>query len=180
VDYRGDGWPGDFRVTTDDGRTAAISYEESWGGVLTKNRQWRCLICPDHTGEFADLSIGDPWYRRWRLSEPGRSLVVVRTETGRRLLESALAGGAIAGRVLDLDRLPQSQPGLQSTRGAVWGRVLTMRLLGLPAPRFRGMPAFRLWWRLSWREKLTSTVGTARRVRARRLRKPEFPLRKAV
>lgn len=173
VDYRGEGWPGEFRVETHDGRRASTSYAESWG-KLTKHRQWRCLICPDHTGEFADLSVGDPWYRPVIEGEAGRSLVVIRTERGRRLLDSALAGGALEGAPLALDKLPASQPNLESTRGAVWGRVLSMRLLGMPAPEFRGMPSFRLWWRLPLRARLTSTLGTARRIFLRRLRRPEF------
>ena len=174
LDYRGEGWPGRFRVRTKEGTAASMSYEESWGGTLTKHRQWRCLICPDHTGEFADLSVGDPWYRKVNRDEPGRSLVVVRTEQGRAALDAALEQGALAGHRLPLTRLPQSQPGLERTRGAVWARLLTMRLLGLPAPRYRGMPAFRLWWKLSLRDKITSTGGTWRRVRARRLSEPEF------
>lgn len=173
LDYRGEGWPGRFRLRTTDGRTASTTYAESWG-ELTKHRQWRCLICPDHTGEFADLGIGDPWYRSIHDGEAGRSLVVVRTERGRAALAAALADGAVEGHELPLERLPESQPGLEATRGAVWGRVLTMRILGLPTPRFRGMPAFRLWWKLPARAKLTSTGGTWRRVRARRLWKPEF------
>lgn len=173
LDYRGEGWPGRFRATTRDGQTVSASYAESWG-ALTKHRQWRCLVCPDHTGEFADLGIGDPWYREPDGTEPGRSLVVVRTERGRAALAAALADGAVEGHELDLYRLPQSQPSLEATRGAVWGRLLTMRLLGLPTPVFRGLPAARLWWRLSARGKLTSTGGTWRRIRSRRLRSPEF------
>lgn len=173
LDYRGEGWPGRFRVVTDPGERASTSYEESWG-ALTKHRQWRCLICPDHTGEFADLAIGDPWYRTVREGEAGRSLVVVRTERGRAALAAALADGAVDGHELPLDRLPESQPGLEATRGAVWGRLITMRLLGLPVPRFLGLPAGRLWWRLPFRDKLTSTGGTWRRIRSRRLRSPEF------
>ncbi|WP_228266559.1 Coenzyme F420 hydrogenase/dehydrogenase, beta subunit C-terminal domain [Ornithinimicrobium ciconiae] len=173
LDYRGEGWPGRFRVETVSGRRASTSYEESWG-ALTKHRQWRCLVCPDHTGEFADLGIGDPWYRTVREDEAGRSLVVVRTERGRAALAAALADGALEGHELPLQRLPQSQPGLESTRGAVWGRVLTMRILGLPIPRFRGMPSVRLWWKLPLRGKVTSTGGTWRRIQARRLRGPEF------
>lgn len=173
LDYRGEGWPGRFRVVTGAGERVSTTYEESWG-ALTKHRQWRCLICPDHTGEFADLGVGDPWYRTIRDDEDGRSLVVVRTERGRQAIEAALADGVLDGHVLPLERLPQSQPGLESTRGAVWGRLQTMRLLGLPTPRFRGMPAWRLWWKLSTREKLTSTGGTWRRIRARGLRRPEF------
>lgn len=174
VDYRGEGWPGRFRVSSRSGKTGSYSYAESWGGTLTKHRQWRCLICPDHTGEFADVAIGDPWYREVTDEEPGRSLVVVRTERGRQALLAALADGALEGHELPLSRLPESQPSLESTRGAVWGRVLTMRLAGLPAPSFRGMPAFRLWLRLPLRAKLTSSAGTWRRMRARGVRRPEL------
>lgn len=174
VDYRGEGWPGRFRVRTSEGLAGSFSYAEAWGGTLTKNRQWRCLICPDHTGEFADLAIGDPWYRDVTDDEPGRSLVVVRTERGRDALRAAITDGALDGEELPLSRLPESQPNLESTRGAVWGRVLTMRLLGLPTPRFLNMPAFRLWWKLPLRGKLTSTAGTWRRMRARGLWRPEL------
>src|SRR5699024_1376994 len=112
LDYRGAGWPGRFRVRSANGAAASMSYEESWGGTLTKHRQWRCLICPDHTGEFADLSVGDAWYRPVAAGEPGRSLVVVRTARGKAALAAALADGAIEGYELPLDRLPESQPGL--------------------------------------------------------------------
>ncbi|WP_324649592.1 Coenzyme F420 hydrogenase/dehydrogenase, beta subunit C-terminal domain [Georgenia sp. H159] len=173
VDYRGEGWPGSFRVRSRSGDVRSMSYAESWGGTLTKHRQWRCLICPDHTGEFADLSVGDPWYREVGPGEAGRSLVVVRTEAGRDALLAALADGSLAGGEVPLDLLPRSQPNLADTRGAVWGRVLTMRLMGLAAPSYRRMPALRLWWRLPLRGKITSIGGTYRRARLRGLRQPE-------
>ncbi len=174
VDYRGEGWPGRFRIRTREGREESMSYADSWGGVLTHQRQWRCLVCPDHTGEFADLSVGDPWYRPVQEGELGRSLVVVRTERGRDMLARALADGALVGERLDLERLRESQPNLEITRGAVWGRRWAMKVLGMPAPRFRGMPSLRAWLRLSWRAKASSTLGTVRRIVVRRLRRPEF------
>lgn len=177
VDYRGEGWPGRFRVRSHSGEVRSMSYADSWGGTLTKHRQWRCLICPDHTGEFADLSVGDPWYREIGPDEPGSSLVVVRTEAGRAALLAALADGALAGQEVDIDLLPRSQPSLADTRGAVWGRVLTMALMGLKVPRYRGMPAFRLWWQLPLRGKITSIGGTYRRARMRGLRRPEVTVR---
>ncbi|PSL04732.1 coenzyme F420 hydrogenase subunit beta [Haloactinopolyspora alba] len=173
LDYRGDGWPGRFRIRTADGQRSSLSYEDSWGDTLQKHRQWRCMICPDHTGEFADLSVGDPWYRPVRDDEPGRSLVVVRTPAGSAVLQAALRDGAVAGGPIPLDRLPQSQPNLASTRGSVWARVLTMRLAGLRAPRYRGMPGIRSWSRLGTRAKISSVGGTLKRIRRRRLREPE-------
>ncbi|HIZ37819.1 MAG TPA: Coenzyme F420 hydrogenase/dehydrogenase, beta subunit C-terminal domain [Candidatus Ruania gallistercoris] len=172
LDYRGDGWPGEFRFRTKSGQTRSLSYAESWGS-LTKRRQWRCMICPDHTGEFADLSVGDPWYRRTD-GQAGRSLVVVRTERGRAALQRALTDGAVQGGPLPLNKLPASQPSLESTRGSLWGRLVTLRLARVGTPTFRRMPTFRLWLRLSGRQKFSSFAGTVRRIRRRGLRRPEF------
>jgi coenzyme F420 hydrogenase subunit beta len=66
IRYRGEGWPGEMAATylTPRARrqsTRGISYEEGWGNILQKHRQWRCHLCADHTGEFADISVGDPW-----------------------------------------------------------------------------------------------------------------------
>lgn len=172
LDYRGEGWPGEFRVRTDTGERAATSYATAWGH-LTKHRQWRCRICPDHTGEFADLSVGDPWYRSIEEGEPGRSLVVVRTQRGHAALQAALAAGDVIGHRVPTERLRESQPSLEATRGAVWARVATMRLAGLPAPRFINLPSWRAWWRLGPRAKAGAVAGTLKRIRSRNLRQSE-------
>jgi coenzyme F420 hydrogenase subunit beta len=182
VRYRGQGWPGRFTVRSRSGKVRSLSYEESWGDILQRHRQWRCMVCPDHTGEFADISVGDPWYRTPGEGDQGESLVLVRTERGRAVLAGAMAGGAVRLRAVGADLLPRSQPNLLRTRGAVWGRVVTMRGMGLAVPRFRGLPMVRLWLRLTAREKVTSTVGTARRVVRRGLwrREPVRPFDGAV
>lgn len=173
--YRGNGWPGEATaVGVKDGHehTASLSYSDSWGAILQRHRQWRCHLCLDHTGEFADVSVGDPWYRDIAEGEVGRSLVVVRTERGREAVRAALAAGALTLERVALDVLPRSQPNLVLTRGAVWGRIATLRVMGMPAPRYRNMPAFGIWWsELSLRQKAASTLGTARRVHARALRR---------
>jgi coenzyme F420 hydrogenase subunit beta len=173
--YRGNGWPGvvEARVRTErEVVTRELSYEDAWGGVLQRHRQWRCYVCPDHTGEFADISVGDPWYRPLVSGEHGQSLIIVRSERGRQALAEAVASGAIVAQRVSTDLLPASQPNLLKVRGAVWGRVVVSRLFGVPAPRFKGMPMFGTWLRkLAWREKLRSTVGSVRRIRRRGLRR---------
>lgn len=169
VRYRGRGWPGRFTVTAQDGRQGSLSYEDSWGAILQKHRQWRCMVCPDHTGEFADVAVGDPWYQPTG-DDPGRSLVLVRTERGRQLVRAAAAAGALTLQQVLPQVLPDSQPNLAHTRGAVWGRVTAMRMMGLPTPRYRNLPMFSSWLALTPEQKLRSTVGTLRRIRARGLR----------
>lgn len=175
VHYRGNGWPGEARARlTDDPpeRRRELSYAESWGDILQKHRQWRCYLCPDHTGEFADVAVGDPWYRPTG-DDPGQSLVLARTERGVRLVEAAIAAGVLVLTPVAPTILPASQPNLLGARGAVWGRVATLRLAGLMAPRFRHLPMAGIWWRhLSLAEKLRSTLGTLRRIGRKRLREP--------
>lgn len=173
VRYRGNGWPGDATaVVSDDGdeREVRLTYDQSWGDILQRHRQWRCYVCADHTGEFADIAVGDPWYREVAPDEPGRSLVLVRTERGRELLATALASGQFVAQPVPWRRVPESQPGLRKVRGAVWGRLMMSRLAGVPAPEYSGLPMLRAWRReLSLREKMGSTFGLLRRIRVRGL-----------
>lgn len=164
VRYRGRGWPGRWTVTTRAGDTADLSYEDSWG-FLERYRQWRCHVCADHSGEFADVSVGDPWYRAPRPGEPGRSLVLVRTERGRRYVRAAVEAGYLALEPAEPSVVDASQPNLLKTRGALWGRLLALRLMGVPAPRYRGFPMFRFWLtKLDTKEKMQSILGTMKRV----------------
>ncbi len=175
VRYRGNGWPGHARAEgVRDGlpHEAELTYAESWGSILQKHRQWRCHLCLDHTGEFADIAVGDPWYREVAADDPGRSLVVVRTERGRATLAAAIAAGALLLERVDPSILPASQPNLVLTRGAVWGRRLALRSMRLPVPRYARMPSFRTWLRkLSFKQKGQSVLGTMSRARSRGLRR---------
>ncbi len=161
--YRGNGWPGKATavVRTEAGEeTRQLTYEQAWGEVLTRYQQWRCKMCADHTGEFADIAVGDPWYRTVEEGDPGRSLILARTERGRDILLAAAQAGYLRIEAADPSILPASQPSLLKTRGAVWGRLLGCRLAGVRTPEYENMPLFRHWWReLGWREKVRSTGG---------------------
>lgn len=172
--YRGDGWPGEatatFRSAMGSLETRSLTYDQSWGDILQRHRQWRCYVCADHTGEFADIAVGDPWYRKIEPGEPGRSLILARTERGRAAVRNAIEQGVLVAHQVPPEALPASQPGLRKVRGAVWGRLSILAALGLPRPRYRGLPTLGSWfWILTWREKAQSTLGTLRRVLRREL-----------
>jgi coenzyme F420 hydrogenase subunit beta len=171
--YRGRGWPGMFAawLKGDDEPALEMTYAESWGFVQAY-RPWATHIWPDGCGEHADISCGDPWYRKVRPGEQGSSLVVVRSEAGRRLVQGAMNEGYLALVPSSVSRVVESQRNLLTKKGAVWGRLMCMRLLGLPTPVHAGYRMFPTWLRIPFPEKLRSTVGTLRRILTRGYLKP--------
>lgn len=176
--YRGCGWPGATVVTMkgDGGRSRQMSYEESWGNILSKYTQFRCRLCPDSTGEFADVSCGDPWYREIQPDEKGWSLIVVRTEKGRRIVQEARKAGYLELQDADPSILPRSQKALLARRRHLWGRLFAMQMMRVPTPRFAGFSLFRIWLKLPVREKLRSFIGTLKRIIVRGWMKPLKPI----
>jgi len=171
--YRGQGWPGLFRVRErgDAGeREVSTSYADSWQ-ELQAYRQWRCYVCADHSGELADIAVGDPWYREIGEGEAGSSLILARTPRGRDYLHAAAEAGYLVLEARGSDIVDASQPELRRVRGAIWGRIHASRWLGAAAPRYRGFPMFPFWWReLSWKQKAQSFYGTVKRVFTKKLR----------
>lgn len=171
--YRGKGWPGMWTVHWDDelgkSHSGEMTYADSWH-FLQKYRQWRCYICPDHTGEFADIAVGDPWYRKVVPGEAGKSLIVARTQRGVEILRAAADAGYLVLETSDPSLLPRSQPNLLSTRGGLWGRLMVLRLFGAAVPQFAGFKLFQYWVsELTIKEKLRSFTGTAKRVFRKKL-----------
>ena len=176
--YRGNGWPGTMQARWRDANgeeyhSAEITYAEGWGEFLQSERRWRCRICSDHTGAFADISVGDPWHAPPSGDgEAGRSLIIARTERGRAFVEAAIRSGALIAEPRQRDVIARAQPNLAATHGAVWGRRLAMRMGGLPTPNDVGQSLFSQWWRLPARQKLASILGTWRRIVRERLWRP--------
>ena len=173
IRYRGRGWPGGFsvRLKGHSEWKQLATYEEAWG-FLQKYRPSRCYLCPDGTGEFADISCGDPWYRRIEKHELGMSLVLVRTERGREIVRGALQAGYVQLKSVRPEVLELSQKELLGKRGSIWGRLVTMKAFGVPAPSFQGFSLFRNWLQIPGTDKARSIFGTARRIIARNYFRP--------
>jgi coenzyme F420 hydrogenase subunit beta len=171
--YRGMGWPGMATVRRRNEKEVClkIPYKESWGFVQ-KYRPFRCYLCPDLTGEFADISLGDPWYREINEQESGQSLILIRTDRGRQIFHQALASGYIEAAQTTADVLYKSQKNLLKKRQAIWGRLLALKILGIHTPEIKGFHLFGNWLDLSLSEKIKSIGGTVRRIVQRNYFKP--------
>jgi len=174
IRYRGLGWPGrtTIRMNGTSQGERSMSYEESWGNILSKHTQFRCRLCPDSTGQPADISCGDPWYRPVEPDDPGRSLVLVRTEIGRAIVHEAMTAGYLQLERVGPDTLPRSQRALLQRRRHLWGRLLALRAFRVPVPRYRGFSLLTNWRTLPARDKIRSVFGTVCRIHQRKWNKP--------
>ena len=175
--YRGCGWPGMTvaKMKDRDDDIRQMTYQQSWGDILSNHGQFRCRLCPDGTGELSDISCGDPWYRDYGPDDPGRSLVLARTELGADILRKAMAADYLRLERVAPEALPTSQEALLKRRRHLWGRLAMMRAMQIPTPVYRGFNLFGNWLDLSLSEKVRSLMGTFRRVALRKLYRPCDP-----
>lgn len=167
--YRGFGWPGLASARTRDGGLSQMNYEESWGGHLSKEVQFRCKICPDAVGGVADLAMADAWFggeTGYPTFEelPGRSLIVSRTSAGERLLASAIASGAVETEPLDVDKIGEMQPSQASRKRLILARTMALSATLQPKPQMRGLQIAAAAKRARPSEQLRNFLGTARRI----------------
>ena len=178
VRYRGEGWPGRFTVKTENGKKAiSLSYEESWER-LSRYRPLRCHLCPDGFGQVADISCGDAWDDFNNNGNPGRSIVIVRTQRGREILHRAAAAGYVELVSCTADNVLAAQPNLVAKRREILSRLTSLWLFSAPVPQFKGFSLLHGWMRLPFRRKARSILGSIKRVMFRRLwrRRPIFTL----
>ena len=169
--YRGEGWPGHAAGKSLNGDEKRMTYADSWGGVLSKEIQFRCKICPDAVGGSADLVCADAWHcdaSGYPVFEdlPGRSLIIPRTPAGADLLRGAVEARAVRldPEKLSDDDIGRMQPGQTGKKSLVSARTAALRLLLRPVPIMEGLSVREASKRASAGLRLRNFVGMIRRV----------------
>ncbi|WP_424466757.1 Coenzyme F420 hydrogenase/dehydrogenase, beta subunit C-terminal domain [Pseudoclavibacter helvolus] len=140
--YRGNGWPGRFSAESPKS-SGSLSYEDSWGKHLGRDLQWRCKICPDGTGEDADVAVGDFWEAD-ELGYPvfeetqGSSVAIARTERGQTLLLAAAEAGYLVLEEVSLDDVARIQPLQVNRKQTLAARLAARVIAGNRIPNYRG------------------------------------------
>ena len=141
---------------------------ESWG-ELTHYRPLRCNLCPDGLGRLADISCGDAWENSSDNGNPGLSLVIVRTAKGQKILRGAIAANYVQLRPAEAANVFAAQSNLLRRKTELFGRLIGLKLFGIPLPRFVGFSLARSWLQIPPLQKVKTILGTVRRVIVRRL-----------
>ena len=96
ISYRGNGWPGRFRVFGEN--DTLLMDRPLLRGSLTHlvghDHYLRCKNCLDHWAYFADIVVSDPWTNDMVQNEKkGLTAIMVRTVRGKEIIDSAMASG---------------------------------------------------------------------------------------
>lgn len=151
VRYRGHGCPGPTRFELGDNPAVEKSYLDFWGD---DESQWtlpyRCKICPDGTGEAADIVAADTWpggspTEEMLADDPGSNVVIARTATGDTLLAAAVESGhLVMGTGSSITELDLWQPHHVRKKKASWARQLGRRWAGVIPIELDGLRAEQL------------------------------------
>ena len=147
IRYRGHGCPGPTVFERGDDDPLEVTYLEFWGD---DESQWvlpyRCKICPDGTGEAADLVAADTWPgaspTAEMLDDPGTNVVIARTASGERLLEAARDAGYVElGAAASIADLNLWQPHQVHKKQWAWARQAGRRRAGYMPIELRSLRA---------------------------------------
>jgi len=138
--YRGNGWPGRFRVFGENDKL--LMDRPLLGGslihVVPRDHYLRCWNCLDHWGRFADIAVSDPWTDEMvNMERKGRSAIMVRTERGKEFVRSAIdRGDMIADAITVQDMLGFNKHLVISDGHARHGWMAGYQLLFFGRPQY--------------------------------------------
>ncbi|MDD2495280.1 MAG: Coenzyme F420 hydrogenase/dehydrogenase, beta subunit C-terminal domain [Tissierellia bacterium] len=165
--YRGHGWPGDATAITKDGIKYTMSYNDSWGKILGKEIHFRCKICPDGVGYFADIVCADAWdtkdgYPDFK-EKDGESLIIAKTSKGALLLEELINKGVIISKQLEIDKIKKIQPYQFNRRVVIGARILGFIFSKKYILNFKGFNLLKNSFSTNFRNLFSNFLGTYKR-----------------
>lgn len=101
VSYRGEGCPGPTTIRFKNGETISKTYLDFWGTDASQwHMPWRCRICPDGSGEAADIVAGDTWpncepTEEMMEGDLGTNVIISRSKSGNEAVNAAIESGHI-------------------------------------------------------------------------------------
>ena len=176
--YRGRGCPGPTRLQTAD-ETREYHYLDFWGEDASAwQLPFRCKVCADGIGEAADIAASDTWPggspdRQESENDPGVNGVIVRTRAGQKLLDAAVAAGAVVvERDITAAEMTDYQPHQMRKKYSVYDRFQGLADEGRLVPQTERLRIRELAEELTDDIRQQQRQGTRERVRAGKASEP--------
>jgi len=172
VSYRGEGCPGPTIIRFKNGETITKTYLDFWGTDSSQwYMPWRCRICPDGSGEAADIVSGDTWPNceptlEMMENDLGTNVVVGRTSRGTEIINGAIKANYLSlegdAKFNDLDYW---QPHLVKKKITADARYAGMRAAGQIGLSTLDLRTNDLKGRMNKGDYQQELEGTARRIK---------------
>ncbi len=141
IKYRGEGWPGNFKIITNDDKEYRLSYDDSWGKYLGRELHFRCKICPDGVGMLADIACCDAWDivdGKPDFSEkPGKSVIFARSQMGLKIIKETVENKYITINKYDVSKLKIIQNYQYQRHSLILSRIFAFTLICNIFPKFK-------------------------------------------
>jgi coenzyme F420 hydrogenase subunit beta len=137
IDYRGEGWPGEMKITLRE-REIKLPLNDYWGsGFGSFFQPERCALCADMVAELSDISFGDAWIGEYSKDTMGTSLIISRSEKGEELLKNAVDRHVISLEPITRDKVIWSTRHVTKFKKAVPARFSLLRRMGKAVPDYK-------------------------------------------
>lgn len=166
--YRGDGWPGYFTATYQDGTSSRMTYNDSWGKVLGRDLGFRCKICPDGIGLLADVASGDSWNTKDGYPDfteaDGKNFCFIRTDKGLELFKEAEEKNYIVTERLDVNEIRYMQRYQYDRRHLVGWRIASVQFLTGSILHYNGLGFYQTALKGNMVRGIKDALGTTKRL----------------
>lgn len=171
LDFRAGKWPGLLEFQLKDGRTLPAvgqeEYKDAFNTLKLGYTPRRCDMCIDFSAEYADIAAGDPWLRGADgeyLYPHGYTAILVRTDTGVKLLQDAIDAGYISVEAVPIEIwMANFSNSVKHKRADIPQYIEQQRRLGRPVPEYgrvidASLASRRLWqllkgWKVDLRHR---------------------------
>ncbi|MBN2259201.1 MAG: Coenzyme F420 hydrogenase/dehydrogenase, beta subunit C-terminal domain [Clostridiales bacterium] len=140
IKYRDKGWPGSMLIELKNGKKLRKEFVRSW------NAYWnvfscffftphRCILCPDQSNEFSDISLGDAWLPEFKQPNLGESVIITRSKESEILLDKLNSVGSLSFKSISPNKVLESQNfSIDFKKKKISGRFYLSRLFGMKVP----------------------------------------------
>jgi len=149
LSYRGKGWPGAMKIKLENKCSIRLPLVGSWNSYWSIFSSFffiptRCTLCPDQTGELADISLGDAWLPELKSDKVGKSIIITRTRAAENMLLNMASSKVISLVAVPPQKVKQSQQiNLKFKKDDLGTRLTLARFFGKQTPIF--IPSQRSW-----------------------------------
>lgn len=138
LNYRGEGWPGGFRLNLKNGIEISSISNEYWaagfGAYFYSNR---CTVCCDQTCELSDISFADAWLPELKEDHIGTSICVTRNHFAEKILQDMVEKSLLFLDEADRVKFIRTQSKkVLETRKKIKSRMTIMKLFKKSVPNY--------------------------------------------